>query len=56
MASLTSAFALKMSYTLKYDHRPVVVTVRDPDGIDPDAFFEFDETDQTVAASLVINF
>lgn len=55
-ASLTSAFALKMSYTLKYDHRPVVVTVRDPDGVDPDAFFEFDETDQVVAASLVINF
>lgn len=55
-ASLTEAFALKMSYTLRYDHRPVIVTVRDPDGVDPDALFEFEATDQIVAASLVINF
>ncbi len=55
-ASLTQAFALKVSYSVKFDNRPVVVPVTDPAGTSPPATFEFDKTDQIVAASLVINF
>lgn len=55
-ASLTGAFALKASYTLLYDQRPVTVAVTDPTGSSPDATFAFDKTDQVLAASLVINF
>ncbi len=55
-ASLTKKLALKASYTVRYDRRPVEITVPgDVAGV-PEATFTFDTTDTIFAASLVINF
>lgn len=53
-ASITSSVALKASFTLLYDNRPVVQVLSAP-GFN-DVLFEFDSTDTILAASLVVNF
>ncbi|RMF76751.1 MAG: DUF481 domain-containing protein [Acidobacteria bacterium] len=53
-ASITSQVALKASFTLLYDNRPVVQVLSAP-GFN-DVRFEFDSTDTILAASLVVNF
>ena len=53
-ASITSQVALKASFTLLYDNRPVV-QVLSTTGF-PDVQFAFDKTDTILAASLVVNF
>ena len=53
-ASINKHFALKASYTVNYDGQPIVETVTGDD--DTTATFEFDETDTTLAVSLVINY
>jgi putative salt-induced outer membrane protein YdiY len=52
-ASLSQRLALKLSYLLKFDNRPVTILV-DPGT--SDQVFVFDKTDTRLGASLVVNF
>jgi putative salt-induced outer membrane protein len=54
VASLTSKLALKVSYTVLYDHQPVVDVLTAPTF--PDVFFEHETTDTVFSAALVVNF
>ncbi len=54
-ASVTRIFALKLGFTLNYDHRPPQVIVEgDAPGVPPSTF-TFRTTDTKLSASLVIN-
>lgn len=58
-AAINSKVALKVSYKIEYDRRPVVVMVAGDPNEDPvpdAAPFEFDATDTVLSASVVINF
>ena len=52
---LTAALALKASYTVLYDHKPVEVVVPGAGGA-PDAVFVYNTTDTILATSLVWTF
>lgn len=52
-ASITRGLALKVSYTVKFDNRPVEIVV---DPAVPDAVFRFEQTDTRLGVSLVVNF
>lgn len=52
--SISSTFAVKISYLLRFDNQPVRQLLTSP-GV-PDVIFEFDEVDTRFAASLVVNF
>lgn len=53
-SQLTDAFALRVVWDLKYDNQPATQVVTG-NGFPP-ALFEFDKTDRTLSASLVLSF
>jgi putative salt-induced outer membrane protein YdiY len=53
-SAISSVFALKVSYTLLFDNKPVQVVVPGATPAD-DALFTFDKYDHRLAASLVMN-
>lgn len=53
--SVSEVFAVKLSYLVRFDNQPVRSLVPGDEPGEPDASFEFDETDTRFAASLVVN-
>ncbi len=55
-ARISAKLALRMSYTLAYRGRPIVIVVPGDDVDEADGMFEFDAADSILSASLVIAF